>query len=246
VTGQRVRVSVYEPSRVFRECLEAVLAGAGLTVVGGHESAPRFLAGLSADRPDVAVADLGLGPGGGAQEMDPQELVREIREKHPLLALVVLATSSRPDPESCYREGAAAYVDGERGTSQELVRAVQAAASGIRLFPLSLASSGLNPEPAPQAAPITARLSLRERQVLSLIGAGADNLKIAAQLGISERTVKAHVTSLYRKSQVENRTQLAILAREIGLKPQVEMAAAPVLREEPNAPAGTGLQRAQE
>lgn len=227
MTGQGIRISVYEPSRVFRECLEAVLAGAGMTVVGGHESAPHFLASLSVDRPDVAVADLGAPGLPGLPEAEAPLLVREIREKHPLLALVVLASASRLDPESCYREGAAAYVDGEHGSSQELVRAVQAAASGVRLFPLSLASVGMTPEPPPPAAPVGARLSLRERQVLGLIGVGADNLKIAAQLSISERTVKAHVTNLYRKSQVENRTQLAILAREIGLKPRLEPVAAP-------------------
>ena len=106
---------------------------------------------------------------------------------------------------------------------------MHAAAGGVRLFPSSLAQTSLRPEPQPASgpAPLLARLSLRERQVLSLIGAGADNLKIAAQLDISERTVKAHVTGLYRKTQVENRTQLAILAREVGLRPWQDVPVAP-------------------
>jgi DNA-binding NarL/FixJ family response regulator len=60
-------------------------------------------------------------------------------------------------------------------------------------------------------------LSPREREVLILIAAGMDNLKIAAHLNITERTVKAHVTALYRKLQQENRTQLALWAIARGL-----------------------------
>jgi DNA-binding CsgD family transcriptional regulator len=57
-----------------------------------------------------------------------------------------------------------------------------------------------------------AALSPRELEVLRHISAGTDNLKIAAVLGITERTVKAHVHSLYRKLQVENRVEMALEA----------------------------------
>ncbi len=61
------------------------------------------------------------------------------------------------------------------------------------------------------------KLSERERDVMSYVAGGADNLKIAACLGITERTVKAHVTSLLRKLDLENRTQVAILAITLGV-----------------------------
>jgi DNA-binding NarL/FixJ family response regulator len=60
-------------------------------------------------------------------------------------------------------------------------------------------------------------LTERERHVLACIATGADNLKIAAMLGITERTVRAHVSSLYRKLRRENRAELALLGRELGL-----------------------------
>jgi two-component system, NarL family, nitrate/nitrite response regulator NarL len=228
VTGQRVRVSLFEPVRLHRECLQGLFSGAGMDVLGGHADPAGFLAALPMDRPDVALADLGpnaRGPGADVARVDG--LVREVRDQYRTLPLVVLAGAGQPDPEACYRDGAAAYFDAERGSVAELLGAVHAAAGGVRLFPSSLAQTSLRAEPVTGPAPLLARLSLRERQVLSLIGAGADNLKIAAQLDISERTVKAHVTGLYRKTQVENRTQLAILAREAGLRPWQDVPVAP-------------------
>ena len=60
-------------------------------------------------------------------------------------------------------------------------------------------------------------LTLRERQVLGHLATGADNLKVAALLDITERTVRAHVSSLYRKLGCENRAELALLARDMGV-----------------------------
>ncbi len=65
-------------------------------------------------------------------------------------------------------------------------------------------------------------LSRRELSVLSLLAEGSDNLKIAAMLEISERTVKTHVSALLRKLSVENRTQAALLARTAGLGRSLE------------------------
>lgn len=69
----------------------------------------------------------------------------------------------------------------------------------------------------PNALPVS--LSPREREVLQLVAGGLDNLQIAARLGVCERTVKAHVTALYRKLALENRVQLALWAAERGLRP---------------------------
>ena len=99
-------------------------------------------------------------------------------------------------------------------TPDAVAEALQAAASGQRRFPLELA------EPvAPRTAEPSA-LTAREREVLGCIASGHDNLKIAAMMAISERTVKSHVASIYRKLRLENRVQLAIRARELGISPQ--------------------------
>ncbi|MBM4377858.1 MAG: hypothetical protein FJ086_00910 [Deltaproteobacteria bacterium] len=69
----------------------------------------------------------------------------------------------------------------------------------------------------PQQPPVLARLSPREREVLSHVAPGADNLTISACLDITERTVRAHVSALYLKVGGENRAQLALRGRELGL-----------------------------
>lgn len=210
-----LRITVFESERMMRDLLLETLSHGGVQVLQTHGESTTFLASLATDRPDVALADLHLDLG----EEQALSVVREAKEKHPGIPLVVLSSHARPDAESCYRQGAAAWLDITTASSEELIRAVREVAGGVRLFPFSLAPSGLHPAPAPPASPLLNRLSLRERQVLTFIGEGADNLKISALLGISERTVKSHVTNLYRKTSAENRTQLAILARELGLRP---------------------------
>lgn len=91
---------------------------------------------------------------------------------------------------------------------------------------LSTISSALQPERRQQAGALPEglrpdrerwnSLSGREREVLGLLTRGHDNLKIAAELGISERTVKAHVAGLLKKLGAKNRTQLALLGRDAG------------------------------
>jgi DNA-binding NarL/FixJ family response regulator len=75
---------------------------------------------------------------------------------------------------------------------------------------------------APAQVPGLAALTPRERQVLRFVVAGADNLKIAAHLAIRERTVKAHVSNLFRKFNCENRVQLAMRASRLGIQPAIE------------------------
>ena len=66
-------------------------------------------------------------------------------------------------------------------------------------------------------------LTQREREVLAYVAGGADNLKISAHLQIAERTVKSHVTQLYRKLGAENRTQLALRACHLGVRPPPDL-----------------------
>jgi DNA-binding NarL/FixJ family response regulator len=120
--------------------------------------------------------------------------------------------------ERCVASGAAAFLDKLTARESSVVEALLAVSAGERLVPLSAMnlSSVMRAAPEPESR---RSLSIREREVLRHLAAGADNLKIAALLGISERTVKAHVSSLYRKLGQENRTQMALYAQQLGLKP---------------------------
>lgn len=101
-------------------------------------------------------------------------------------------------------------------STRAILEGVAAAARGERRVPLqALTNGGLAASrPVQTAARQLVQLTPRERQVLSCIAAGHDNLKIGALLGIAERTVKAHVAALYRKLGAENRVQLALVARK--------------------------------
>jgi two-component system, NarL family, nitrate/nitrite response regulator NarL len=216
-----VRIVVYESERMLREWLAIALSSGGVEVVETFQDPESFLQGATAERPDLALAD--LSQVAATDSEGAVHLLRAAKEKHPLLPVVVISTFSKPDPEVCYREGAAAWVDTAVSSSEELIQAVQQAATGVRLFPFSVAPSGMHAQQRePRHSTLSDLLSVRERQVLGFIGTGADNLKIGAHLGISERTVKSHVTGLYRKTQVENRTQLALVARELGIRPPVD------------------------
>lgn len=211
-TLARVRVSLFVPELLLRECVADTLRGAGAEVLSSDENAQTFMHHLLERRPDVALVDLrGYGRA--------TSLLVETRARYPGIATVVLAARCEPSPEICYNEGAAAWMDSEHATTEVLVSTIREVSEGVRCFPMRSVPSQMR-DPAPVSEPVFALLlTPRERQVLGHIGQGSDNLKIGALLGISERTVKCHVTGLYRKSGVENRSQLALLARELGLRP---------------------------
>ncbi|MBI3183277.1 MAG: response regulator transcription factor [Myxococcales bacterium] len=213
-----VRVTLLEKQRLFRERLADLLERGGFSVVGQYGDCGAFLVSVPSDRPSVAVAD--LGPSAGD---DPRSLLEETRRSHPTLPVLVLASGGEPSSDLCYQQGAAGYLDTREAGGDSLIAAVSALARGERLFPFEMMKSPIAhkaPEPLP---PLLAALSLRERQVLSCVAAGADNLKIATLLQISERTVKAHMSKLYLKLGAENRTQLALLALQLGVRPPADV-----------------------
>jgi DNA-binding NarL/FixJ family response regulator len=105
-----------------------------------------------------------------------------------------------------------------------VVSAVQGLVRGERLFPVQLLRNDLEAQPVKtQQSSVLHSLTQREREVLTYVAGGADNLKIAAHLQIAERTVKSHVTQLYRKLGAENRTQLALRACHLGVRPPPDL-----------------------
>lgn len=213
---QGIRVGLFVPDRLMSECLETLLPAEGADVAFSHADPYAFLESASQHRPDVALADLR----GFEAAM---AVLREFHSRQPGLPLAVLSAHGHPSPEDCYREGAAAWIDTTGGTLKQLVETLKDASEGVRLFPMMPSETWfrLSPTPLPtvsDAGPM-ADMTRREREVLAHIGRGEDNVKVAALLGISERTVKCHVTSLYRKSGVENRSQLTLLARDLGIRP---------------------------
>ncbi|MBX5481122.1 MAG: response regulator transcription factor [Myxococcaceae bacterium] len=192
-----------------------MLASAGVQLAGESGDPSELIPHIDQNRPRVALIDVG-----GRLE-ESVALVERLHQLHPDVAILVLADDIGPGVvDRFFQNGASGCLDKRTTSCEALVDAVGSVARGASIFPAQSFESLLQKRPEPDArVRMLGMLSVREREVLAYISAGADNLKIASHLGISERTVKAHVSSLYRKLNQENRTQIALLARELGVRP---------------------------
>jgi DNA-binding NarL/FixJ family response regulator len=146
--------------------------------------------------------------------LDGIEATRRIRETHPGVAVVVLTSfSDRARILGALDAGAAGYLlkDAEPA---ELEKALAAAARGDAPLDPKAARELLSAR-GPSAP--ASELSEREREVLVMVAEGLPNKLIARRLGISEKTVKAHLTSVFRTIGVADRTQAALWAERNGL-----------------------------
>ena len=220
-----IRVGVLEDQQIFRETLIAMFEGAGMQVVARAGNVQDFLAQVDEAKPDVVVVDVRLESPDSQEVGDGLHVVAVLRERQPNVRSLVLTSYREMDVvERCFQAGAAGYLCKLNVSCSELVSAVQRVARGEWLVPPEFVGPA---KPArEERTSALMRLTLREREVLGYVAAGADNLQIAARLDITERTVKAHVSNLYRKLGVNNRVEMAMLALQFGL-PRPEMAAHP-------------------
>jgi DNA-binding NarL/FixJ family response regulator len=211
-----IRVALLEDQQVFRESLAALLESSGVEVVARCGDMESFMAAIQQRPPDVALVDLWLERPQRAPASDGFRALQLLHDFYPGVRSIVLSGNWEPETmQRCFQAGASGYLCKLDVGVTEVVEAVGRVARGERLLP---PEEALRPEAASAEHGALSRLTTREREVLGYIAAGADNLKIAACLGITERTVKAHITSLYRKLGPENRTQMAMLACQLGVE----------------------------
>jgi len=166
--------------------------------------------------PDVVVMDLHM-PG-----MSGIEAIKQIAGVAPLTRVLVLTISDQDDDVlDAILAGACGYLLKDSSVD-ELIRGIASAAVGESLVSPAIAGKVLQQVRAravsPEAAAaIRAELSQREIDVLKLIASGNDNAMIAAQLHISPKTVKNHISNILMKLQIENRIQAAVYAVRSGL-----------------------------
>jgi DNA-binding NarL/FixJ family response regulator len=218
VTTERIRVGVLEDQRIFRESLIALFESSGMEVVARSADVEDFLAQLQQVAPDVAVVDLRLERSDSEEVGNGLQVVEKLRELHPnTRALVLSAFREMPLVERCFQAGAAGYLCKLNVGCTEVLAAVEQVARGEWLVPPELVGPTAQSPARDERAALLGRITEREREVLTLVAAGTDNLQISARLGITERTVKAHVSNLYRKLGVQNRVEMAMLACQLGL-----------------------------
>jgi DNA-binding NarL/FixJ family response regulator len=204
-----IRVVVADDHAVVRAGLAQLLATfADVELVGQAADGHEAVALAASEQPDVVLMDLEM------PVLDGIEATRRIRAAQPEVAVVVLTSfSDRDRILRALDAGAAGYLlkDAE---PHELASAIDAAARGEA--PLApKAASELHRDRQVRAP--AAALSEREREVLAMVGQGLPNKVIARRLAISEKTVKAHLTSVYRQIGVTDRTQAALWAQRNGV-----------------------------
>lgn len=204
-----IRVVIADDHAVVRAGLAQLLATFADVELVGTASNGEEAVSLSAERTaDVVLMDLEM------PVVDGIEATRQIRAAQPEVAVVVLTSfSDRERILSALDAGAAGYLlkDAE---PDAIERAIQAAARGEAPLDPKAARALLSARRAPD--PPNA-LSDREREVLAMVAEGLPNKLIAQHLGISEKTVKAHLTSVYRQIGVTDRTQAALWAQRHGV-----------------------------
>jgi DNA-binding NarL/FixJ family response regulator len=206
--GVTIRVVLAEDHALVRAGLERLLAATGdIDVVGSATNGAEAVTLAVELGPDVVLMDLAM------PEMDGREATRRITAEAPAVNVVVLTSfSDRDRILEALDAGAVGYLlkDAE---PDELVRGVRAAARGESPLAPKAAHALIRARTATRES----ELSEREREVLGLLARGQANKRIALELGISEKTVKAHVTSIIQRLVVSDRTQAALWAHRNGL-----------------------------
>lgn len=200
----RIRVVIVDDHVVVRSGLEQFLATtADIELVATAANGIEALARVEEFEPDVVLMDLSM------PEMDGIEATRRIAENHPSSRVLVLTSfSDQTRILDALEAGADGYLL-KHADPDDIADAIRTVHTG---------GSPLDPKAARtllesrRSGRSVSELTEREREVLLLVREGLANKQIARRLGIAERTVKAHLTSVYQRLGVSDRTQAALWA----------------------------------
>jgi NarL family two-component system response regulator YdfI len=215
-----IRVLIADDHLIVREGLQLILETAEeFELVGEAADGAQAVQLTNELKPDVILMDLQM------PRVDGLTAIAQIRAQQPEIAIVILTTYNEDDRMMRgLRAGARGYLlkDTDRET---LLNTIRAAARGDTLLKPEimarvLAHADSPPVSVSARAPVTMELTERERQVLRLLMRGAQNKEIASQLHITERTVKAHLASIFNRLGVNSRTEAAAVAVRLGLVPR--------------------------
>jgi DNA-binding NarL/FixJ family response regulator len=213
---ESLRVVIVDDHDLFRTGLRNLLEEQGVLIVGeaaGGAEAVKIVRELA---PDVVVMDLNMPGMGGV------DATRHITTIAPLTRVVMLTISEEDsDVMDAILAGACGYLLKD-SSIQDLMAGIRAASLGESLISPNIAAKVLQRVRATSTQPeiantIRAELSDREIEVLKLIANGKDNAVIAAELHISPKTVKNHISNILMKLQIDNRIQAAVYAVRSGI-----------------------------
>lgn len=210
----RIRILVVDDHESFRRGLRGLIASLPeFELIGEAASGREAIERVAEMQPDVVLMDLNMA------DLDGVSATREIVATSPHIAVLVLSMYEDDDQVfGALKAGARGYL--LKGADRaELGRAIRGVASGEAIFGPAIARrlvSFFAKRPAVET-PAFPELSDREREVLDLIARGLSNAEISRRLGLSPKTVRNHISNIFGKLQVADRSQAIVRAREAGL-----------------------------
>jgi DNA-binding NarL/FixJ family response regulator len=210
-----IRVIVADDHPTFRRGLGALFDSVDEVELVGEAADGEIAVRMVGDLlPDVVVMDLNM-PG-----LSGVEATRRISTAYPSVAVLVLTMLDEDESVfAAMRAGARGYVVKGADTN-DVLRALESVARGDAVFGPAVASRVLSYLSRPLSARdpmLFPELSAREREVLNLIASGMRNSDIARTLFLSPKTVRNHITNIFAKLQVTDRTEAIMRARDAGL-----------------------------
>jgi DNA-binding NarL/FixJ family response regulator len=185
---------------------QALESDEGFEVVAETQIGSQVLPLVSQTKPDLALLDMRM------PEMDGLTCLDRIREQHPKVKVVILSVSTDPELiQNVLNRGASAYIV-KSVNLQDLPSALRQALEGTVYSAVGLPEKAVEDEAAKAVG-----LTERETTILKALARGLSNEAIGKELWVAEQTVKFHLTNIYRKLEVSNRTEAARYAYEHGL-----------------------------
>jgi DNA-binding NarL/FixJ family response regulator len=210
--GERTAV-VLDQQPLWLDAMEKLLHGVGITMVGKTTDPGEALDLVAEHHPDVLLTDFTVDNG----ELDGLECLRRAHEVEPGLKTVVLSATHKPEQiESAFAAGASVFC--VKTAAQDDLMAAIRQAFDTSIYLARSANSTMRREPLPAVdAP---ELTRRELEILRLVAEGHSNSQLARMLWVTEQTVKFHLSNIYRKLDVANRTEASRWAQLHGLLPE--------------------------
>ncbi len=211
-----LRLLVIDDHPLFLEGIAAILRQLepGIHIITAAD-AEQGLAAAGRETPDMVLLDLSL------PDIDGFTAIGEFHRRFPSLPVVVLSAREREaDMRRAIDAGALGYIP-KSSSPRVLMEALRQVQQGTVYLPESVSAStvytGTERRPASPVVSAVEELSLRQMDVLVCICQGLSNKQIATELGLSEKTVKSHVTGIFRALGVVSRTQAVLAARNLGM-----------------------------
>jgi two-component system nitrate/nitrite response regulator NarL len=216
--GGSIRSLIVHDHRLIREGLRLVISRAGgIEIVGDVAHGFQTIDAISELKPDVVLLDLSI-PG-----KDEIDLIREIRQRSPATKVLLLTIAcDEAGILRALKAGAHGYLS-RHADAPDLIKAIRTVLQGElwverKLIPRLLEGEAFgDPEAGSARGRTREGLTGREREVLRLLASGGTNKEIGQALSISEKTVKSHLNSIFKKLQVTRRLKAILYAIQRGL-----------------------------